>query len=368
MFKKEKNLQSTEANTQPEGAGCQENNQFDARGVPPKALSAFDSLAGARQTGQDEIVNVRYFTAFPKCNYSCGYCIAGHGEAFSKRESAWKPERYQLIIENLTRLAFKINVRLGVDGEFFLDKTLMEGARRLSHSPNVVSLNLITNLSFSYSQYKRLLSGFREEKIAIVASFHPTEVKNHDAWFKTAALMAADYDFAALLVGYPPLLGQIPGYRAKLVTNKIETFVQPFIGSFAGKHYPRDYTAQERQLLREVMYSRHDVEFLLNAKKPGLCNAGFRSLFVDAEGGVFPCGMGPYPVALGNLADGPDLKLGSGPQACPFEACQCDTENINTVQFKQYYERESKNQHKYSYRFHNNALTDNSLDEWVIPY
>src|SRR5579871_929398 len=134
------------------------------------------------QPRRGEMLNVRYFTAFPKCNYSCTYCIAGHGEAFPKRESPWNPERYLVIIENLTKLPFKINIRLGVDGEFFLDRTLIEGARRLSLSSNVVSLNLITNLSFSYSQYKRLFSGFREEKIAIIASFHPGEVGNHAAW------------------------------------------------------------------------------------------------------------------------------------------------------------------------------------------
>jgi hypothetical protein len=337
-----------------------------ARAEFPPQLTE-DTLV-AKPHPRGNIVNVRFATAFPRCNYSCTYCIAGHGEVFPARESRWDPERYERIVENLTRLRFPFNIRLGVAGEFFLDRTLIDGARRLSTASQTVSINLITNLSFRYRQYKALMAGFREDKIAIVASFHPSEVKDHDAWLETATAMAADYDFAAVLVAYPPLLGGIAGYRAELLARGIETFVQPFIGVLGTKSYPRDYSAEERSFLRGIMYSRHDVEYLLNLKKPGLCKAGFRSIFVNPEGLVFPCGMGTYSEPLGNLAEGPDLKLRADVKPCPFQACQCDTENINTVQFGVHYERDSANQHKYRYRFREAALADHHLDEWEIDY
>jgi hypothetical protein len=322
----------------------------------------------ARSRQREGVVNIRFATEFPRCNYACPYCIAGHGDVFPKGEKRWDPGRYERIVENLTRVCFPFNIRFGVDGEFFLDRTLIDGARRLSLAPQTVSINLITNLSFQYPQYKKLLAGFREDKVAIVASFHPTEVKDHHRWMETATAMAASYDFAVVLVAYPPLLGGIAGYRAKLRGMGIETFVQPFIGMIASKSYPRDYSAEERSFLKSIMYSRHDVEYLLNLKKPGLCKAGFRSIYVNPEGLVFPCGMGTYSEPLGNLAEGPDVKLRSGVAPCPFQTCQCDTENINTVQFGIYYEHDSANQHKYRYRFREAALTDRGLDEWRIDY
>ena len=116
------------------------------------------------------------------------------------------------------------------------------------------------------------------------------------------------------------------------------------------------------------MYSRHDVEYLLNLKKPGLCKAGSKSLFVNPMGEVFPCGMGPYPEPLGNLAESSDIELLGGPRICPFDTCQCDTENVNTVQFEEHYEFSAINQHKYSYRFLEDGAHGPARDEWAIEY
>jgi MoaA/NifB/PqqE/SkfB family radical SAM enzyme len=313
-------------------------------------------------------INIRYVTDYPKCNYFCTYCIAGHGEAFPEKPRRWNPQRYLRITKNLAKLPFKINVRLGVAGEFFLDKTLCKGACSLSHSTNTVSVNLITNLSFSYKQYKKILDEFCEGKVAIVASFHPTEIKDHELWLDTASAMAEVYDFAVILVAYPPLIDKIAEYKGKLNARKIETFIQPFMGPYGKKHYPNDYTTDERDLLRDQMYSRHDYEFLLNLKKPGLCNAGYKSLFINPDGVVYPCGMGSYSVPLGNLSCDHQLELRSKAMPCPFNTCPCDTENVNTVQHQLYYESDSINQHKYHYRFRKESVYDERYDEWNIQY
>ena len=99
-----------------------------------------------------DVINVRFYTDYNICNYSCPYCIAGQNNKANIVEK-WDDRNFDAIIENLTRLPFKINIRLGVGGEFFLNKKLVAGARKLSHAKNVHSVNLITNLSFSVSQY-----------------------------------------------------------------------------------------------------------------------------------------------------------------------------------------------------------------------
>ena len=181
--------------------------------APIPAPDDLPSPSARRRSAQ--VVNVRYFTDFPTCNYKCTYCIAGHGDTFPKPEYRWDPERYLTIVDHLMELPFPINVRFGVGGEFFLDKNLIEGARRLSNSANAASVNLITNLSFSYRQYKQILADCRQEKIAILATFHPTEVADHAAWLETARSISCDYDLAIVMVAYPPTwIGCAPTTRA----------------------------------------------------------------------------------------------------------------------------------------------------------
>lgn len=314
------------------------------------------------------IVNIRYITDYPKCNFSCTYCIAGHGEVTAGRERHWDPDRYLDILGNIAKLPFKVNVRLGVAGEFFLDKTLVKGAADLSNQDNVASVNLITNLSFQYRQYKEILRSYDQAKIAMVASYHPSEIKDKPAWVDTAESMSKDYDFSVVMVAFPPTMAELQEAYHEMRSRNIEVFIQPFIGVWEGKSYPESYTEEERAEIKQLMYSRHDYEFLLNLKKPGLCNAGYLSFFVSPLGLVYPCGMGHYKTALGDLSKTSDIQLHSEALPCRFNKCQCDTENINTVKFSQHYEFDDLNQHKYHYRFEDDVLSDQSLDEWSINY
>jgi hypothetical protein len=89
---------------------------------------------------------------------------------------------------------------------------------------------------------------------------------------------------------------------------------------------------------------------------------------VSAQGEVFPCGMGEYREPLGDLSRSPDLLLRDSPVPCPFQTCQCDTENYNTVMFESYYKLSGKNQHKYEYRFKDLAQKDECFAEWNVQY
>src|SRR5215472_2218502 len=107
------------------------------------------------------MLNIRYYTDFPTCNLRCSYCIAGHGDKYAKPQSQWNEQRFLTIVDNIGKLPFDVNVRFGVGGEFFVSRTLVDAARLLSHRPNIVSLNLITNLTLSLKQYEKLFSGYR---------------------------------------------------------------------------------------------------------------------------------------------------------------------------------------------------------------
>jgi hypothetical protein len=202
----------------------------------------------------------------------------------------------------------------------------------------------------------------------MVASYHALEISNHEEWIATAQAMSDAHDFSVVLVAFPRDLHRLQEDANRLRSAGLEVFVQPFIGLWEGKMYPESYSSSDREFLKGQMYSRHDVEFLLNLKQPGLCNAGYKSLYVGPMGDVFPCGMGSYETSLGNLATTHELKLASGPEQCMFQRCQCDTENMNTTIFEKNYKFDAINQHKYQYRFKEQAATKPELDEWTIKY
>jgi hypothetical protein len=261
-----------------------------------------------------------------------------------------------------------IRLRISVNGEFFLDRQLVDGARKLSHAENLCSLNLITNLSLPWEQYEQMFDGFRLDRVGVVASFHPSQVKDREAWLETARRMAKCVDFCTVLVAYPPFLDALTGHVAWLNQAGIETVVQPFIGDIGpmtlphrvgaklrkvagmkiAESYPRRYTKDEHELIRRAMYSEHDIKYLLNLKRPGMCYAGSRAVFVNSSGLVYRCGGGSYAESIGDLLHGTDIELADGPRPCPFATCQCDTDITSIVEFSDSYRFTGINHHKYT--------------------
>jgi MoaA/NifB/PqqE/SkfB family radical SAM enzyme len=313
------------------------------------------------------ILNVRFLTNYVKCQFHCPYCIAAPMQG-DPAAHIFNEQALRTIVGNLVRLPHRINIRLGVLGEFFLSPALIEAARQLTRAENTASVNCITNLGFSAGFYRKALSGWDLSKVGMVASLHPTEVRRLDAWLDTARELDRALDFAVTLVGYPPLLPGLPALVDRLRGLGLSTFIQGFVGDYQGRSYPFAYTQAERELLRRVSSSRHDYAYFIEATRPGLCHAGQTGIFVDMTGQVRPCGMGARPEVLGNLLAGPELALFPGPRPCPRQTCLCDTENINTASFAQFYEHTGPNQHKFRYRFADLAATRPECDEWRVRY
>ncbi|MFO1322755.1 MAG: SPASM domain-containing protein [Burkholderiales bacterium] len=330
----------------------------------PAANEAPAAEAGVRR------LKVRFYTDYNICNYTCEYCIAGQNDPNDPRVLAqWHVDNYRPIIDAMTRLPYELNVRLGVGGEFFLNPQLIDGARVLSHSANVSGVNLITNLSFPVKHYRRWFGDFDRAKVGLVASYHPTQIKDKDEWWRTARAMNDEVDFSVCTVAHPTVLPELAAVIPAMRKAGLSVFVQPFLGAFEGRNYPDAYSDADRDVLRRLFYSRHDWEYLLVGKRPGLCNAGFKSIYVDMTGTVRICGMairGPEPV--GNLLTGEPLALYDGPRPCTALDCRCDTENMNTVQFEQNYRNLGHNQHRYEYRFEELARGVPDWDEWRIAY
>lgn len=212
---------------------------------------------------------MRFVSDYALCNFKCPYCIVSKFQAKYKEDREWHEENYKVIVDHLSLLPFPINVRFGVRGEFFLQKTLVGGARFLSQADNCAGVNLISNLSFRSNQYDQVLDGFDLDKVAMVASFHPTEIKDVPAWVETARYLNSRIDFSVVLVAYPPLITQLSESVTMLRDAGLQVAVQAFVGTLEGRRYPQSYSDEEKEIIRHVMYSRHDYEHWINLKMPG---------------------------------------------------------------------------------------------------
>jgi sulfatase maturation enzyme AslB (radical SAM superfamily) len=330
-------------------------------------------------------LKVRFGTGWDLCNYDCEYCVTHQpigdneekptlpiltrisnnitnptavaakvaaigkkitGQSAEPEGAGWDEEKYLRVIDRFAELPYAMDVRIGVGGETFINKKVVEGARRLSNHDNTLAVNLISNLSFSFKQYEKIFQGFDLSRVALVCSFHPTEIKDIDKWIATAVEVNQVVDLAIVLVAWPPLLPTIVENKKRLEDNGLEVFVQAFHGWNEENKYPESYSPQDRELLRSVFYSEHDFEHMVELKQPGSCYAGVDYIYVDINGNVSRCGT--YKTPMGNLFE--DLKLMESPTICPGTECWCDTENLNTVEFRNTYQLVGLNQHKYKLR------------------
>jgi hypothetical protein len=260
----------------------------------------------------------------------------------------WDENQYLRIIEAIKKIPHPVDIRVGVGGEFFTSKTLIQGARLLANSKNCIGVNLITNLSFIFEQYMAFFEGFDMAKVGLVASYHETQVKNKERWLATAQRISREVDFGVVAVAWPPLLGKLPEIKSMFMERGIFIFFQAFQGYYNGKKYPEAYTPEEREILRSVFHSRYDYEYMVELKKPGLCNAGLGYVFLNMNGDMYRCGGILLP--LGNIIS-MRYKLFNTPKPCPVVNCYCDTDNLNTVEFNTLYKTLGVNQHNYIHRY-----------------
>ncbi|TDO96242.1 hypothetical protein [Marinomonas balearica] len=314
-----------------------------------------------------ETLMVRFPNFFRQCNFHCPYCTADVGADNIRYKWPYR-DNHRKILENLLKLDKMLNIRLGPAGEFFVSKDLVEDARWLTQQSNVEAVNLITNMGFTEKQYSKFFEGFNLDKVALTVSYHPTEIKDTDVWKKTILTLAEKMPVSIVLVAYPPLVHMLPMIHEELKELNIPISVNGFIGSFQGEVYPYAYTEKQKEFLKDISFSRHEYEFWINGIKPGLCNAGYKSIFIDIKDGkVYSCGM-PKNISLGELLDGPNIDLLDGPLPCMNSKCMCDSENYNPVVFDEYYDRTGIALRQYEYKFKEIAMENPLMDEWNIAY
>ncbi len=233
-----------------------------------------------------------YRGVLKSCNYQCSYC------PFAKRQTSRAElaadqkalERFVSWVET-TPLARPISVLFTPYGEGMIHPHYWEAFARLSRSENVAMVSAQTNLSFDAAQFLQALhqQGAQLEKVALWASWHP-EMTSAQAFADKVQLLSQSIQITAGAVGDPARLRELA--QLKRLLGNLPFWVNRMDG------LGRRCTAEEKQAFcaLDPLYRLEDQRFPADLS---VCTGGTQSLFVEADGSVYPCNRSKQ--RLGNL-------------------------------------------------------------------
>jgi MoaA/NifB/PqqE/SkfB family radical SAM enzyme len=130
-------------------------------------------------------LDVWYVSDLALCNFDCRYCASGDPDAggLRSRERMWLTDaseaRFETVVGFIERIpARSIGLRFQTIGEPFVSETFLRAAARLTRSPRMRFVELVTNGSLLR---KRLPAMIEEqnadpEKLSLWITFHHTEI------------------------------------------------------------------------------------------------------------------------------------------------------------------------------------------------
>jgi MoaA/NifB/PqqE/SkfB family radical SAM enzyme len=255
-----------------------------------------------------------------ECNYNCTYC---HAPKHSKPGipptvfpglAKWK-EVWDRMYENYGECVLAIS-----GGEPFIYPDIIELAEYISQKH---IMEFTTNLHFDV---KEVVNKFSNKRVRFATSFHPNSADLDDFIKKILLLKEHGFEANVNFVPWPPFLSKYPEYKKAFDSNNVRLIMQPFIGSYENKNYPKAYSKEEKQLLSitDDEGSRKAVEFKTtneSNKKGKLCRMGQNYAFIHPDGSTDRC-CKDKTVKLGNVIDG-TFKLLDEPKPCCSDECNC---------------------------------------------
>lgn len=252
--------------------------------------------------------HISYRGSLKSCNYQCGYCPFAKRKA-SARELAADRKALLRFVRRMEEEKFAGSLLFLPYGEAMIHPQYWEAMARLSRAP-AAAVSCQTNLSFSVGDFAREMKGNRGrlEKIRLWCSFHPEMTTPERFADACRSLLENKIVFCAGCVGDPRRVTEIRRLR-RLLPPEIYVWINRMDG------LNRPYTADEAAefLAVDPMFS---LELRRHKADPARCAAGKSSLFVRADGEIFPCNIAK--ISQGNLYGGA-LR----PPSCRSRACDC---------------------------------------------
>jgi organic radical activating enzyme len=250
------------------------------------------------------------------CNFDCAYCFLPHDERINARIP-------DIDIETALRTINKTNRTCVVNftgGETFLVPGFVSLCKALSEKHFIA---VASNLSQpAVREFAEQIDPSRV--LFILASFHGEELIKHKAYGTFVEnyhlLKARGIMIEAVEIAYPPIISQAAHYRDILKKDGIRLIFKPFIGNYAGKSYPADYTDQEISVFR--LNKRIFKAFYPQGK---FCNAGYNAIAIMPTGEAAPCFDRCYE-RLGTIKSG--ISLREDIIRCDMRTCDCTVNQI----------------------------------------
>lgn len=264
-----------------------------------------------------------------RCNFNCEYCF---GFARDKLTEDPACARYSPshIAQRFDETGEPWRILLS-GGEPFMYPGFLELAGLLTRRHYIdVNTNLSTPNTYEFAD------AVKPDRVGkIHAGLHILEREKspngvRDYLRKFLFFQERGFNISMVYVSYPPLLGRIAEditwWRSQGVRR---IYVKMFKGKFKGKRYPRDYTDEERSLLRRLGLDYSEDEILsrrvsfLGRK----CQAGHRAFAMNKTGNVMRCFS--LKEDHGNLFEG-TFRPGKFPRRCTVRRCLCSYEGIHS--------------------------------------
>jgi hypothetical protein len=254
-------------------------------------------------------LSILYRGPLSSCNYACGYC------PFAKRHET--AGELALDREALARFVAwaearppgdRIGVLFTPWGEALVRRWYRDAMTRLSHLEPVARVAAQTNLSCNLDW----VDDCDRAKLALWATFHPSETRRHSFLAKCLELDRRGVRFSVGVVGLREHFADIQALRQELPPH-----VYLWVNAY--KDRPDYYRAGDADWLTAI-----DPLFPVNNQRhPSLgraCRAGHSVVSVDGDGTVRRCHFIPTP--LGNLYD-PDFAQALVERCCTNATCGC---------------------------------------------
>lgn len=264
-----------------------------------------------------------------ECNYRCSYCPTWNDGV--KTPQILSTAQWKRIWDRIFDLYYSCIIRFtGGEPSTYPDFSNIVGAVSQKHT-----IDITTNLSFDVDDFMRSIE---PGNVAISASFHP-EFNEVTAFLEKVVRLHKNGFMATIcVVAYPPHLRDLAYYKKVTEDAGIMFKFLPFTGEYRGLRYPESFTAEEKNLTRELAETtRDDTGKQLNKqwnewntekrssdegiRKEKLCSMGHTYAIINTFGEVKRC-CAPDGRSLGSIFDSA-FHLLSEPQPCESSRCPC---------------------------------------------
>lgn len=183
-------------------------------------------------------------------------------------------------------------------------------------------IDCVSNLMNVENAVRRRFS--RPESLLLTASYHPHHWASIDDFTATITSIRrlGVVVGRAFIVGYPPNIPSIGGWKDELEKHDLVVHTTPFFGEVGGLMYPESYTDGERREVCQSMRDNFGQDDLMASFKGRLCSAGTEVAYVDSDGDARWCGQPGSPL-LGNILRDEMWEKPIAPIICPMDRCGC---------------------------------------------